>query len=81
MYWGEVSEYDKSWREYAERNPNVDIMFFKFEDFIKNKAWVDHKVHNILRLYRDFYAKTQEKRQKYLNWLISLDSKSQIFKT
>ena len=26
MYWGEVSEYDKSWREYAERNPNVDIL-------------------------------------------------------
>ena len=40
MYWGEVSEYDKSWREYAERNPNVDIMFFKFEDFLKNKGWV-----------------------------------------
>ena len=40
MYWGEVSEYDKSWREYAERNPNVDIMFFKFEDFLKNKARV-----------------------------------------
>ena len=40
MYWGEVSEYDKSWREYAERNPNVDIVFFKFEDFLKNKARV-----------------------------------------
>ena len=40
MYWGEVSEYDKSWREYAKRNPNVDIMFFKFEDFLKNKGWV-----------------------------------------
>ena len=47
MYWGEVSEYDKSWREYAERNPNVDIMFFKFEDFLKNKAWVDHIVCNL----------------------------------
>ena len=46
MYWGEVSEYDKSWREYAKRNPNVDIMFFKFEDFIKNKAWV-RRIENV----------------------------------
>ena len=51
MYWGEVSEYDKSWREYAERNPNVDIMFFKFEDFIKNKAWVRRIVWKILHQY------------------------------
>jgi len=46
MYWGEVSEYDKSWREYVKRNPNVDIMFFKFEDFIKNKAWV-RRIENV----------------------------------
>ena len=51
MYWGEVGEYDKSWREYAKRNPNVDIMFFKFEDFIKNKAWVRRIVWKILHQY------------------------------
>ena len=51
MYWGEVSEYDKSWRDYAKRNPNVDIMFFKFEDFIKNKAWVHRIVWEILHQY------------------------------
>ena len=39
MYWGEVNEYDQSWRDYARRNPNVDIKFFKFEDFLKNKVF------------------------------------------
>ena len=38
MYWGEVNEYDQSWRDYAQRNPNVDIKFFKFEEFLKNKV-------------------------------------------
>ena len=37
MFWGEVDEFDQSWRGYAERNPNVEIIFMKFEDFIKDK--------------------------------------------
>ena len=37
MFWGEVNEYDQSWRDYAERNPNVEIIFMKFEDFMKDK--------------------------------------------
>ena len=37
MFWGEVDEFDQSWRDYAKRNPNVEIIFMKFEDFIKDK--------------------------------------------
>ena len=37
MFWGEVNEYDQSWKDYAVRNPNVDIIFMKFEDFINDK--------------------------------------------
>ena len=37
MFWGEVDEFDQSWRDYAERNQNVEIIFMKFEDFIKDK--------------------------------------------
>ena len=37
MFWGEVNEFDQSWRDYAEKNPNIEIMFMKFEDFIKDK--------------------------------------------
>ena len=37
MFWGEVNEFDQSWRDYAEKNPNVEIIFMKFEDFIKDK--------------------------------------------
>ena len=61
MYWGEVSEYDKSWREYAERNPNVDIMFFKFEDFIKNKGWVNHVIRTLLPLHSDLMQEPKKR--------------------
>ena len=37
MFWGEVDEFDQSWRDYAERNPNIEIIFMKFEDFLKDK--------------------------------------------
>ena len=37
MFWGEVNEFDQSWRDYAEKNPKVEIIFMKFEDFIKDK--------------------------------------------
>jgi len=36
-YWGDIDEYDQSWRDYAKKNPNVDVLFLKFEDVIKNK--------------------------------------------
>ena len=37
MFWGEVNEFDQSWKDYAERNPNVQIIFMKFEDILNDK--------------------------------------------
>ena len=34
MYWGDIVEFDNSWKNYAQRNPNVDIIFLKFEDIV-----------------------------------------------
>ena len=34
MYWGDIVEFDNSWKNYAQRNPNVDIIFMKFEDIV-----------------------------------------------
>ena len=34
MYWGDIVEFDNSWKDYAKRNPNVDIIFLKFEDIV-----------------------------------------------
>lgn len=43
-YWGDVDEYDQSWREYAKRNPNVDVLFVKFEDVISDKPLYIKKI-------------------------------------
>jgi len=50
MYWGDIVEFDNSWKEYSKRNPNVDIIFLKFEDIVSNKARAVQQIAEFLEM-------------------------------